>query len=479
MIDFDDVFVLYPCQDRQVAALRGLSLRVAPGERVVITGPSGSGKSTLVRLITGDLRPSAGRACVLGHDISTSSRHATNTLRRSGVGVLTQQITANLAAELSVLRNVTLQSRLTGVSSAAADLAASRVLGRLGIESLRDRSLSTLSAGELQRTAIAAVLTHRPQIIVADEPTGTLDERSARAVFDLLVELCDETGASLVVVSHDPGAARVGHRVLDIRDGRLGRETVVRTGIASQVVDKRGWFLLPDFARTHSGISDRAQVLATNGGRVVVQRPPTDAAGEAATADALDQQQPDLGGVVAHLDMVSRSVDGNVVLAPISLTVRTGEFHVITGRSGSGKTTLLGVLREAVNSCAVAPSNPGFAEAMSGRENVEMAQAVRSFSPEPGALDGLFESFGLLDLADRPVGQLSGGERQRVALVRALSTGATLVLLDEPTSQLDQAWARRVADVLRQQSRLGRAIVCTSHEAEVVSACDTVHTLQR
>ena len=504
MIDLDDVFVLYPVADRQVAALRGLTLTVAAGERVVVTGPSGSGKSTLVRLVTGLVRPSAGVAMVLDHDLANASSRAILALQRSGIGMITQQMAANLAAELSGLQNVALQCRLAGMARAEAHELAHAMLRRLSVEHLADRGLSTISAGEAQRVALAAALAHRPRVIVADEPTGALDSDNANIVFDLLAELSDELGAALLVVSHDPAAARIGQRVLDIRDGRLGAEALA-DGQNRLVVDNRGWVRLPEAERVRTGIFTRAVVgpadvaepytepVTTPGPAVRLHPADGDRpAGEAASqppAAAIESRD------LITVDNASRSIGGHCILAPTSITVRAGELHVVSGRSGSGKTTLLGLIAgfstadegsvvrtDPSATVAVGTSTPGFADTMSVRGNIELACRVRGrpLSTElTDDIDALLTAVGLIELADRPVATLSGGERQRASIVRSLAGDADLVLLDEPTSQLDQGLAHRVAQFLLVQARSGRAIVCASHEPELLAAADRIHSLSR
>lgn len=500
MIELDDVFVLYPCLDRQVAALRGLTLSVAAGERVVIAGPSGSGKSTLVRLITGQVRPSAGIATVLDHDLVTASPQAVLALQRSGVGVITQRMTTNLADELSVLDNVALQSRLSGSAPQAARSSALDMLTRLGVDSLAHRRLTTISAGEAQRVAIAAALAHRPRVIVADEPTGALDLANANAVFDLLAELSAELGAALLVVSHDIGAARIGHRVLEIRDGRLGSETLRGQVEQRLVVDDRGWVRLPEAVRVHAGITNRAIVDSPSHAptkheaTTVVLQAPSDEAIRPIVETSNTPRKP-IGTVT-----IARAVDASVtlargntvILAPTSVHVNSGELLLITGRSGSGKTTLLSLLagfaepsgghveRDPLTRIAVGTASLGFAESMSIRHNVELACTVRGQRGDAELSDtisDLLHVLGIDELADRPVGTLSGGERQRASIARTLASEANLVLLDEPTSQLDQAHAHMVARVLVAQARRGRAIVCASHEPELIAAADRVHPL--
>ena len=172
--------------------------------------------------------------------------------------------------------------------------------------------------------------------------------------------------------------------------------------------------------------------------------------------------------------------------------MRSGQLLIVSGRSGSGKTTLLGLIagyaapdvgslqRDPAATIAVATSTPGFAETMSVRENIELACTVRGRvvdAERAAAIDRYLEAVGVVELAGRPVGTLSGGERQRASIVRALASEADVVLLDEPTSQLDQGLARRVAQLLAAQARSGRAIVCASHEPELLAVADRIHSL--
>ncbi len=514
LIDLDDVFVLYPILDRQVAALRGLSLGVDAGERVVIAGPSGSGKSTLVSLVTGRVRPSAGTAVVLEHDLTNASARAVMALQRTGVGVITQQMSGNLATELTGIQNAAMQSRMSGRSRRESHRLAAEMLDRLGVGHLAVRPLGTISAGEAQRVALAAALAHRPRVIVADEPTGALDVESANVVFDLLAELSDELDAALLVVSHDPGAGRIGHRVLEIRDGRLGAEQLAGDPTRRLVVDNRGWVRLPESARLRTGIADRA-ILDEDADEPYTPRPsPSTTRGELVPEDerrrVLGLRSPGNAGTTdlraatrrdapvtddaeaIAIDRVSRSIGSTRILAPTTLVIRRGELVVVSGRSGSGKTTLLGLLggfaqpdegtieRAEGLVIAVGTSTPGFAESMSVRENIVLACTVRGLTVDAvldGTIDAALDAVGMLELASRPVLTLSGGERQRASIVRALAGGAGLILLDEPTSQLDQGLARRVAGYLRASARNGHAIVCASHEPELIAAADRVHSL--
>ncbi|HEY4334050.1 MAG TPA: ATP-binding cassette domain-containing protein, partial [Ilumatobacteraceae bacterium] len=158
------------------------------------------------------------------------------------------------------------------------------------------------------------------------------------------------------------------------------------------------------------------------------------------------------------------------------------------------KTTLLGliaglaqpttgtIVRSDDSSVAIGTATPGFAETLSVRRNVELACTVRGRAmdaEQTAAIDAALTAVSMIGLAARPVATLSGGERQRAAIVRAVASGAPLVLLDEPTSQLDQGLARQVARFLGDEARRGRAIVCASHEPELLATADRVHSLHR
>jgi ABC-type lipoprotein export system ATPase subunit len=485
VIELDDVFVLYRGVGHDVAALRGLDLRVGDGERVVVRGPSGSGKSSLVRLVIGDVTPSAGRAVVLGTDIGTLDGAAVASWRRSSVGVVTQDIGRRLAPELTCLENIALAARLAGATAADARDRGRELLDRMGLSALASASPARLSGGEAQRVAVAAAVCHHPGLIVADEPTGELDAVTASRVYDLLVELAHDLPATLLVVSHDPAADRIADRVLTIRDGRLGEEHRPASDETWLVVDSRGWVRLPEAARRAVGITGRVSAEARPDGIVldVVGAP------DRSIDEAVGSIPPsDVGAVAVATTEVTRTIDGTTVLSRTSLTSRIGELTVIAGRSGSGKTSLLSVLaglaRPTAGSVdrptelvqALAPRDPGFADAASVRANVLLARTARHLDG-PGRCDELLAALGLTALADRPAGTLSGGERQRAAIARALVTEAPLVVLDEPTSQLDQALARVVGSLLRAEARRGRAVVCATHDPEVLACADQVIAL--
>jgi ABC-type lipoprotein export system ATPase subunit len=198
--------------------LSGVSFTAAPGDRLLLLGPSGSGKSTLLNCLCGLQRPDAGEVALDGATIvSPQSAARADSLRRRHFGIVFQ--TLRLVSALSVRANLALAQKLqTGSSDQGA---IDRVLGRLGIAHRADARPHQLSQGEAQRAAIARALVIRPAILVADEPTSALDKDNAARVAGLLTDLAEETGATLIVATHDDRLRPHFARTLTLADGAL------------------------------------------------------------------------------------------------------------------------------------------------------------------------------------------------------------------------------------------------------------------
>ncbi|NNU81447.1 ATP-binding cassette domain-containing protein [Halovulum dunhuangense] len=196
--------------------LDGVDLALGQGETLALTGESGSGKSTLLHLIAGLDAPDTGRIVLGGQDIAALDDAGRAALRRDRVGLVFQQF--NLVQSLPVAQNVSLQARLAGRHDAARNR---RLIERLGLSGLEDRYPEQLSGGQQQRVAIARALAAAPPLLLADEPTGNLDEATGDAVLDLMLDLVAEAGMALILVTHSPRlAARLG-QVRLLRAGRL------------------------------------------------------------------------------------------------------------------------------------------------------------------------------------------------------------------------------------------------------------------
>ena len=204
---------------RQHRVLDGAEASVARGEIVAVMGRSGAGKSTLLNLVSGIDRPDSGTVEVDGRNVSALGEPQRTLYRRAQVGFVYQFF--NLIPTLDVAENVRLVLELNGVRGAAARERTSAVLAAVGLDGRAASRIDQLSGGEQQRVAIARALVHRPQLLLADEPTGNLDDDTAREVLAVLLAAVRGRGTTLLMVTHDLTLAAVADRVLELRDGRL------------------------------------------------------------------------------------------------------------------------------------------------------------------------------------------------------------------------------------------------------------------
>lgn len=217
LIDAQNLVLQYAVGDKPVVVLQGASLRIASGTTVAITGPSGSGKTSLLLLLAGLEQADAGSIAFEGVDLSGLSRDARADLRRDSIGIVFQSF--HLLPSLTALDNVALPLQIAGVGQAR-ELAMD-MLKKVGLVARATHRPSQLSGGEQQRVAIARALVRRPSLLLADEPTGNLDDQTAESVRDLLFRLNHELNTTLVLVTHDMTFAARCDRVLRLHNGQL------------------------------------------------------------------------------------------------------------------------------------------------------------------------------------------------------------------------------------------------------------------
>ena len=219
-----DVFKIYKIADLEVVALRGLDLAVDQGEVVAIVGASGSGKSTLLNILAGYDAPSAGGVLVGGKDLLRMGAREVEEYRRNDVGFIWQQTSRNLFPYLTTLENVTLPMMLTSTPGVDRRARAEELLSLVGLSHRLEHTPEKLSGGEQQRVAIAVALANRPPLLLADEPTGELDDTTAAEILDLFGTVNQEMGTTILIVTHDPDIAHKVGRVVMIRDGKMSTE---------------------------------------------------------------------------------------------------------------------------------------------------------------------------------------------------------------------------------------------------------------
>jgi ABC-type lipoprotein export system ATPase subunit len=497
-VELRDVFCVHRTGQGDAAALQGLSLSVARGERVCALGPSGAGKTTMLRVIAGLQRPSAGIARVFGVDVGRLSARASARARGESLGFLHQHAEAALSPDLPIAQGVALGLALRGVGRAARERRAQELLAAAGLEDRGDALPGRLSGGERQRAAVCAAVAHRPRLLLADEPTAELDDDAAEAIARLIERLADRDGATVITVSHDPELGRRAGRTVRIRDGRL-----VEDG-GSLVVAPGGWVRLGNERLRDAGIGERLRTQPTEAGLLLTaagrggERPPA--------TPAAAPMRPPAPAVTLAVENVTRARGGRAVLHALTLRFVPGRMTAVVGRSGAGKTTLLELLaglavpdageirldedllggaaaqRAAVRRARIGylPQEPAPVGFLSATENVALALMARGAERDQAAraARATLERVGLSGRSDQRVERLSAGEAQRVALARAFACANGLLIVDEPTSRLDEETAAAVADLLAAAAEQdGHTVICATHDATVIRRAHAVVTL--
>ncbi|MEI5584276.1 MULTISPECIES: ABC transporter ATP-binding protein [unclassified Agromyces] len=267
-----DLVRIFSADGVEVQALQGLNLRIDPGELVALIGASGSGKSTLLTILSGLDTATAGVARVAGHDLLAMGARERVGYRRSTVGFVWQQTSRNLLPYLTAAENVALAMAVAGtVRRADRSTRVAELLDLLGVPDAADRRPAELSGGEQQRVAIAVALANDPKVLLADEPTGELDEATSASVLEAMRSVNERLGVTMLIVTHDPSVSEHVRRTVQIRDGRTSTEVLRSTrldehgaeqAIAEEfaVLDRVGRLQLPHEFVTGLGLRDRVRL---------------------------------------------------------------------------------------------------------------------------------------------------------------------------------------------------------------------------
>lgn len=238
IIQADNLVKIYKTKDVEVIALQGLDLNVEEGELMAIIGSSGSGKSTFLNMLGGLDRPSAGKLFVDGKNLFTMTKKELVVYKRSTVGFVWQNNARNLLPYLTAYENIMLPMELNSYKKKKER--ADMLLDMVGLSSKKNNKMQGLSGGEQQRIAIAIALANSPRVLLADEPTGSVDTKTSNYIFDLFKKLNEELKVTIVIVTHDVALSKKVRRVAAIRDGKISSERILKEDYAKRVQEAGG-----------------------------------------------------------------------------------------------------------------------------------------------------------------------------------------------------------------------------------------------
>lgn len=223
IIRLEDVWKIYPMGEVKVEALRGVSLKIYNGEFVAITGASGSGKSTMMNVVGCLDKPTRGKIYLDEKDISSLSESSLAEIRGKKIGFVFQQF--NLIPTLTALENVMLPMEFQNVPSSKIKERAKKIMEQVGLKDRMYHRPTELSGGQSQRVALARSLANNPEVILADEPTGNLDSKTGQYIMNLLCELYEKEGKTVVIVTHDTHLVKFAKRIIQLKDGQIEKES--------------------------------------------------------------------------------------------------------------------------------------------------------------------------------------------------------------------------------------------------------------
>ena len=291
MIQAEGLVKIYKTKETEVMALQGLDLTVEEGELTAIIGNSGSGKSTFLNMIGGLDRPSAGSLIVGGKNLFTMTEKELVSYKRDTVGFVWQNNARNLLPYLSAVENIMLPMHLADGKQKKEK--ALQLLELVGMSSKKHNRLATLSGGEQQRIAIAIALANSPKLLLADEPTGSVDSKTANYIFDMFTEL-NRQGQTILIVTHDVALSKKVKRVVAIRDGKISSERILKEKYADRlkeasidwrseetqeeyaIVDKAGRVQLPKEILSALQLKDNKVKIEFRDGKVIISNPLAD-----------------------------------------------------------------------------------------------------------------------------------------------------------------------------------------------------------
>lgn len=292
IIQADNLVKIYKTKDIEVVALQGLDLLVNKGELMAIIGSSGSGKSTFLNMLGGLDRPSAGKLYVDGKNLFSMTDKELVDYKRRTVGFVWQNNGRNLLPYLSAYENIMMPMELNSIK--AKKERADMLLDLVGLTKKKHNRMQEMSGGEQQRIAIAIALANSPKLLLADEPTGSVDTKTSNYIFDIFRRLNEELGLTIVIVTHDVSLSKKVQRVAAIRDGKISSERILKEDFAERVrdasgavldwheadsqdefaiLDKAGRIQLPQDMLKNMGLGDNKIKVSFQDGRIILENP--------------------------------------------------------------------------------------------------------------------------------------------------------------------------------------------------------------
>jgi len=511
-----------------ISALRGCDLEVKKGELVSIIGPSGSGKTTLINILAGLDSPSSGLVEIVSQRIDQLNSNELNLYRKTKISLINQFAERTLLLNISVNDNLIffnniLESKYKESQSLSNDV----ILEKLGIDSLKNRIVNTLSGGELTRVALACALAKNVPIILCDEPTGQLDTRNTEKVKELLREITLKFAKTIIVVTHDHRFIEGVDKTYEIQDGRLTSVLSLEERLLlsqklefpikyKHYIDSTRNIRIPDMVYKTLKLSDSGEFALEKDGRVSLQNPNNTEIEEIKLKD--DRPKRIFYNVksipasynknktpIIKLKNIKKNyhTSGGVLKAldSISVTFYENEIVFVLGPSGSGKTTLLKLISgiEDISEGSLKVLGTDFSKntnrerAIFRRENMGLVSQHGSLNPfftvEENLLikdiyrgkkdiildessttkQSIMSKFQISSRQKSNPMEISGGELQRASLAIAFIDNPKILLLDEPTANLDSTLAQKTIETIFSiNNQLKNTILISTHNTELL-----------